>query len=163
MRLTDNNHSLIQRDEHDKIDPKFGPNHILSLLLSNLVLDDESIRIVLCGCPNTGVDNAYFSISNPRYSRRGSLLIVHAIPTLRLVTSPVAREYARRKPVPRISVPVQHDLAAIASMHDFETFVEVLVVEAMGDDLADVQTRLQHDRHLVPGFIHLTAVDALNG
>src|SRR5207245_4786502 len=60
MRLTDNNHSLIQRDEHDKIDPKFGPNHILSLLLSNLVLDDESIRIVLCGCPNTGVDNAYF-------------------------------------------------------------------------------------------------------
>ena len=37
------------------------------------------------------------------------------------------------------------------------------VVEAVRDDRADVQARLEHDGHLVPGLVHFPAVDALDG
>ena len=33
----------------------------------------------------------------------------------------------------------------------------------MGDALRDVQAALEHDRHLVPGLVHLAAVDAADG
>ena len=34
---------------------------------------------------------------------------------------------------------------------------------SMGDDGLDIQTRLNHDGHFIPGFIHLPAIDTLDG
>ena len=33
----------------------------------------------------------------------------------------------------------------------------------MGDDAGDVEAALEHDGHLVPGLVHLAAVDAADG
>lgn len=59
--------------------------------------------------------------------------------------------------------PLQDDLAALAGLHDVEAFLELVHGEAVGDDGAEVQAGEQHLLHLVPGFPHLAAVDALDG
>ena len=58
--------------------------------------------------------------------------------------------------------PIQDDLAGVAAHHSVKTFLEVGVMEAMGDDGGHIQTALHHVSHLVP-VVHLTAVDALEG
>ena len=46
--------------------------------------------------------------------------------------------------------------------HDLEALLELGVGEAVRDDRRDVQPGLEHHRHLVPGLVHLAAVDALD-
>ena len=57
--------------------------------------------------------------------------------------------------------PGQHNLAAIALQHGVEALLEIMARVAVRDDRADVQARLEHDGHLVPGFVHLPAINAL--
>ena len=56
--------------------------------------------------------------------------------------------------------PVQQHLAAVARAGRLEGGLVVGEGEAVGDGRADVQARLQHHAHLVPGLVHLAAVDA---
>src|SRR5579885_1716830 len=50
--------------------------------------------------------------------------------------------------------PGQDDLAALAGAHDLEALPELVILEVVRDDRADVEPGLEHDRHLVPGFVH---------
>src|ERR1700722_604030 len=50
--------------------------------------------------------------------------------------------------------PVQHDLAGIAALHGVKSTLKVLDSESVRDDLAHLQTALQHRQHLVPGLEH---------
>ena len=56
----------------------------------------------------------------------------------------------------------EDDLAALAAGGDREGLLEVAVGEAVRDHRRDVEARLEHHRHLVPGLVHLAAVDALD-
>ena len=56
--------------------------------------------------------------------------------------------------------PVQDDLARVAGAGRRERRLVVAEREAVGDRGRDVQARLEHHRHLVPGLVHLPAVDA---
>ncbi len=55
--------------------------------------------------------------------------------------------------------PVHEHLARVARAGRRERRLEVAEPEAMGDRRADVEPRLEHHRHLVPGLVHLPAVD----
>src|SRR5579885_1664585 len=57
----------------------------------------------------------------------------------------------------------QDDFGRIAANHRLKAFFKLGVVKAMGDHRANIQTGLQHDGHLVPGLVHLPAVDSLDG
>ena len=59
--------------------------------------------------------------------------------------------------------PVEDDFAGVAGAHGVEALFIVAPVHAMCDDLGDVETALEHDRHLVPGLVHLAPVDAADG
>src|SRR5687767_11490729 len=59
------------------------------------------------------------------------------------------------------SLPIQDHLAGLAGPHDLEALERVVDLEPVGDDRADIETALEHARHLVPGLVHLAAVDAL--
>src|SRR3569833_2015735 len=59
--------------------------------------------------------------------------------------------------------PAQDYFAGISGAHDVKAFLEIGVVEAMGNNRADIEPTLQHDSHLVPGFVHFAAVDAADG
>src|SRR5690606_28662643 len=65
------------------------------------------------------------------------------------------------------SAPVHDDLADLAGAGGLEGILPLLGGEAMGDDRADAVAQhlggLQHRGHLVPGLVHLPAVDALEG
>src|SRR6266566_4834839 len=56
--------------------------------------------------------------------------------------------------------PFQNHFARLARKHCVESLLTLRVVKAMGDDRADVQAALQHHGHLVPGFIHLAAINS---
>ena len=57
--------------------------------------------------------------------------------------------------------PVHHHFAGGPGTCGREGCLVVAIVEAMRDDGADVEPRLEHHRHLVPGLVHLPAVDAV--
>src|SRR5580704_3280014 len=59
--------------------------------------------------------------------------------------------------------PVEDNFARVAGAHGVEALLVVAPVHAVGDDAGDVETTLKHDRHLVPGLVHLAAVDAADG
>ena len=58
--------------------------------------------------------------------------------------------------------PVQDDFAGLARSHNFKGFLILGIVKSMGDDRGDIQPRLNHHRHFIPGFIHFAAIDPLN-
>ncbi len=59
-------------------------------------------------------------------------------------------------------IPIENDFTGITGTHHFETFCKFRKVQAVRDDRADVKAALKHHRHLVPGLIHLPAVDAFD-
>ena len=59
--------------------------------------------------------------------------------------------------------PVQNNLTGVAGVHCFKACFKVAYVVAVGYDACDVEAALEHSLHLVPGFVHLTAVDTLDG
>jgi hypothetical protein len=59
--------------------------------------------------------------------------------------------------------PIEDDFAGVAGAHGVEALFVIAPVEAVSDDLRDVETALEHDRHLVPGLVHFAAVDAADG
>src|ERR1700692_4732524 len=59
------------------------------------------------------------------------------------------------------SLPAQNHLPRIPRRHRLEALLILRIVEAVRDHRADIQSRLQHHAHLVPGLVHLAAVDAL--
>src|SRR5580692_10200101 len=85
-----------------------------------------------------------------------------------MVVGPSSRWMAagtdQRAPARKLAfMPGQDDLAGLARFHCGEAFLEVAKIVAMGDHGADVEPRLEHHGHLVPGFVHLAPVDALDG
>src|SRR3954471_21414107 len=56
--------------------------------------------------------------------------------------------------------PVEDDLSRLTRSHRLEAALEFLDREVVRDHWRDVEPRLQHGRHLVPGLEHLAAVDA---
>src|ERR1700739_2414754 len=58
--------------------------------------------------------------------------------------------------------PVEDDFAGFAGDHGGETIFELPVRVAVGDYGGDVEARVEHYRHLVPGLVHFPAVDALD-
>src|SRR5882762_6057794 len=58
--------------------------------------------------------------------------------------------------------PVQDHLSGLPRQHRLESGRVVVDREPMGDHGRDVQARLQHSRHLVPGLEHFAAVDAFD-
>ena len=60
-------------------------------------------------------------------------------------------------------LPVQYYLSGMAGTHQFKALFIFRVVKMMSDDRGDVQTALDHHRHLVPSFIHLSTINPLNG
>src|SRR5512144_2547148 len=60
-------------------------------------------------------------------------------------------------------IPLHDDLARFAGARGGERGFVLAEREAVGDRRADVQPRLEHHGHLVPGLVHLPAVDALHG
>src|ERR1039458_5478475 len=59
--------------------------------------------------------------------------------------------------------PIQNDLTAVARAHDGECLLVFPPGEVMGNDGRDIEAALQHYGHLVPGFVHFAAIDALDG
>src|SRR5215468_8962636 len=59
--------------------------------------------------------------------------------------------------------PVENHLAGVAGSHYVKTFLELRPLEMVGNHRRDVKVRFQHDRHLVPGLVHLASVNALDG
>ena len=58
--------------------------------------------------------------------------------------------------------PGEDNLAGFAGVHDVEALLEIGVVHAVGDDGGNIETGAEHGVHLLPGGVHLTAVDALH-
>ena len=61
------------------------------------------------------------------------------------------------------SGPVEDHFACIPRTHGREARLKLVPRKMMCDDRRDIHAWFQHDRHLVPGFVHLAAVDALDG
>src|SRR5690349_8657480 len=61
------------------------------------------------------------------------------------------------------SVPAQHDLAGLARFHQLEAFLELLDRQLVRERLAEREAAEHELRHLVPGLVHLPAVDAMDG
>src|SRR4026207_1759122 len=60
-----------------------------------------------------------------------------------------------------LSLPPVHDhLARIARAGCGKRGLEVPETEAVRDRRSDIEPRLEHDRHLVPGLVHLATIDA---
>src|SRR5690349_20435464 len=59
-------------------------------------------------------------------------------------------------------LPIEHDFTGVAGLHQLNRFLELGIGKPVGDDGGDVQPALNQGRHLIPRFIHLPSVDALN-
>ncbi len=59
------------------------------------------------------------------------------------------------------SVPAQHDLAGLAGFHQVETFLEAVDRQLVGHHLAQREAGQYQLGHLVPGLVHLAAVDSV--
>src|SRR4051794_21895526 len=84
-----------------------------------------------------------------------------AAPQYALTTTPVPS--CRASATSDQPGPVQHYFAGLAGAHGRESLFEISVAVTMRDHGRDVQTGMDQHRHLVPGLIHLAAVDALDG
>src|SRR6056297_636053 len=62
-----------------------------------------------------------------------------------------------------VLLPIENDLARFAAVHDCEALFELPIVQAVGDDGRNIQPRIDHHRHLVPGLVHFATVDSLEG
>src|SRR5204863_6756811 len=58
--------------------------------------------------------------------------------------------------------PIEHDFSRLPGLHELEAFMEVAIRKTVGNDRRNIETALDERGHLVPGFEHLPAVDALN-
>ena len=58
--------------------------------------------------------------------------------------------------------PVEHDLSGVPRFHQLDRFFELRVRKAVRDDRRNVEAALDHRGHLIPGLIHLAAVDSFN-
>src|SRR5688572_16652915 len=58
--------------------------------------------------------------------------------------------------------PSQYHLSAHPAPHHIKTLLKILVPKTMRDHRLDIQAGLEHHRHLVPGLIHLAAVDSFD-
>src|SRR5271165_1216994 len=59
-------------------------------------------------------------------------------------------------------LPIQNHFAAVGRAHHLKRRLIIFVAEPMCNHRHDVEARLQQHRHLVPGLIHLAAVDAFD-
>lgn len=59
-------------------------------------------------------------------------------------------------------LPLEEDLAALAADHDVEALLEVVEMEAVGDDRTEVEATEEHLLHLIPRLPHTAAGDALD-
>lgn len=59
------------------------------------------------------------------------------------------------------SGPIQNDLAGVAGAHGFKALLVILDREPVGDDFLQGEAGLHHGLHFVPGFVHLSTVNAL--
>src|SRR5437868_15180713 len=64
--------------------------------------------------------------------------------------------------VRRNSFPVEDDLAGLAGDRRGEALLIIGVRQAVGDERIEVQARLEHGRHLVPGLENLAPVNPLD-
>src|SRR3954471_24241671 len=64
--------------------------------------------------------------------------------------------------VPRGSIPAQDDLAGFTGDRGGEALLEIHVRQPVGDERIEIESRLEHGRHLVPGLENLAAVNALD-
>src|SRR4051794_26539701 len=76
--------------------------------------------------------------------------------------SAAATDRIKRKP-PSARFPVEDHAPGVPGHHDLEALLELAPGEVVGDDRLDVEAALEHHVHLVPGLVHLAAVDPLDG
>src|SRR5260221_13522718 len=62
----------------------------------------------------------------------------------------------------RSSLPVEEDAPGVPGVYPLEGALELRVGETVCDHGLDVEAAVEHHRHLVPGLVHLAAVDALD-
>src|SRR5260370_1047234 len=60
------------------------------------------------------------------------------------------------------SPPIQNHLPRLPARHHFKTFLEFNQMEPVGDGRLEVKAGFEHDRHFVPGLIHLAAINAFD-
>src|SRR6202162_3620658 len=58
--------------------------------------------------------------------------------------------------------PIEHDFAGVAGFHELDSFAKLAEREAVGDDRGDVEAGLDERGHLVPGFVHLAAINSFD-
>src|SRR5688572_20359504 len=56
--------------------------------------------------------------------------------------------------------PIEHDFSGVTRHHHFKALGEVGVVETVGNDRSDVESRTDHAAHFVPSFEHFPTVDS---
>ena len=59
-------------------------------------------------------------------------------------------------------IPAQDHFPGLTGTHCVKALLELINGESMSDNRGQIQTRLDQRRHLVPGFKHLTAIDAFD-
>src|SRR6266700_6200822 len=59
-------------------------------------------------------------------------------------------------------LPIENYFTGLARHHHLEAFLELDVMKTVGDDRLDVEAAFQHDGHLIPGLVHLAAVNTFN-
>src|SRR5712664_3711203 len=59
--------------------------------------------------------------------------------------------------------PIQNHFPRLAGDHLVKAFLEIRIMESVGDHRAEIQAALDHDSHHVPGLVHLPTVNALDG
>lgn len=68
-----------------------------------------------------------------------------------------------KSPVMPASTPGANDFAAKSGFHQVEALLEFVDVDLVGEHFLQGKPAQHHLRHLVPGLIHATAIDALDG
>src|SRR5699024_165683 len=61
-----------------------------------------------------------------------------------------------------VLIPAKNDFSRLPRTHGVKSFLEIIDGKTMSDNRREIQTRLNQCRHCVPGFKHLTAVNAFN-
>src|SRR5438552_3845257 len=73
------------------------------------------------------------------------------------------QEYSSVRAFPvSLFLPIQNHLARLPGGHDLKSLFKFGAMESVRNDRLDVQTALQHHRHLVPRLVHLAPVNALD-
>lgn len=58
--------------------------------------------------------------------------------------------------------PLKNDFSGLTASHELKGFFEFQMWKAVGDHRRDVETGLNHRRHLVPSLIHFSPIDSFN-